>query len=53
MFLGYVGGRLCEGAFQFWLAHFDISSGTSWTPLTVDYSPAQSESDSTHVWMVD
>jgi len=24
MFLGYVGGRLCEGAFQFWLAHFDM-----------------------------
>ncbi|MBE7526408.1 MAG: CDP-alcohol phosphatidyltransferase family protein [Burkholderiales bacterium] len=24
MFIGYVGGRLCEGAFQFWLASFDI-----------------------------
>lgn len=24
MFIGYVGGRLCEGAFQFWLAHFDM-----------------------------
>lgn len=24
MFLGYVGGRLCEGAFQLWLAPFDI-----------------------------
>ncbi|MBP9102033.1 MAG: CDP-alcohol phosphatidyltransferase family protein [Nitrosomonas sp.] len=24
MFLGYVGGRLCEGAFQFWLASFDM-----------------------------
>lgn len=24
MFIGYVGGRLCEGAFQFWLAPFDI-----------------------------
>lgn len=24
MLLGYVGGRLCEGAFQLWLAPFDI-----------------------------
>ncbi len=24
MFIGYIGGRLCEGAFQFWLASFDI-----------------------------
>lgn len=24
MFIGYVGGRLCEGAFQFWLASFDM-----------------------------
>jgi phosphatidylglycerophosphate synthase len=24
MMLGYVGGRLCEGAFQFWLASFDM-----------------------------
>ncbi|MDP1559445.1 MAG: CDP-alcohol phosphatidyltransferase family protein [Nitrosomonas sp.] len=24
MFLGYIGGRLCEGAFQLWLAPFDI-----------------------------
>ncbi len=24
MFLGYVGGRLCEGAFQYWLASFDM-----------------------------
>jgi len=24
MFFGYVGGRLCEGAFQHWLAPFDI-----------------------------
>ncbi|SFP80239.1 Phosphatidylglycerophosphate synthase [Nitrosomonas cryotolerans] len=24
MFIGYVGGRLCEGAFQLWLAPFDI-----------------------------
>ncbi|UJP05985.1 MAG: CDP-alcohol phosphatidyltransferase family protein [Nitrosomonas sp.] len=24
MFMGYVGGRLCEGAFQFWLASFDM-----------------------------
>lgn len=24
MFLGYIGGRLCEGAFQYWLAHFDM-----------------------------
>lgn len=24
MFLGYVGGRLCEGAFQLWLAPFDL-----------------------------
>ena len=24
MLLGYVGGRLCEGAFQFWLASFDM-----------------------------
>ncbi|PSJ18614.1 CDP-alcohol phosphatidyltransferase family protein [Nitrosomonas supralitoralis] len=24
MFLGYVGGRLCEGTFQLWLAPFDM-----------------------------
>ena len=24
MFLGYIGGRLCEGAFQLWLAPFDL-----------------------------
>ncbi len=24
MFFGYIGGRLCEGAFQLWLASFDI-----------------------------
>lgn len=24
MFLGYVGGRLCEGTFQLWLAPFDL-----------------------------
>lgn len=24
MFLGYVGGRLCEGAFQYWLSGFDM-----------------------------
>lgn len=24
MFIGYIGGRFCEGAFQFWLASFDI-----------------------------
>jgi phosphatidylglycerophosphate synthase len=24
MFIGYVGGRLCEGVFQFWLASFDM-----------------------------
>jgi phosphatidylglycerophosphate synthase len=24
MLIGYIGGRLCEGAFQFWLAPFDI-----------------------------
>lgn len=24
MFFGYIGGRLCEGAFQLWLAPFDI-----------------------------
>ncbi|GJL74749.1 CDP-alcohol phosphatidyltransferase family protein [Nitrosomonas sp.] len=24
MFFGYVGGRLCEGAFQLWLAPFDM-----------------------------
>jgi len=24
VFIGYIGGRLCEGAFQFWLASFDI-----------------------------
>ncbi|MFO7580161.1 MAG: CDP-alcohol phosphatidyltransferase family protein [Nitrosomonas halophila] len=24
MFIGYIGGRLCEGAFQLWLAPFDI-----------------------------
>src|SRR5690606_27237746 len=24
MFIGYIGGRLCEGAFQFLLASFDI-----------------------------
>src|SRR5690606_12102383 len=23
-FLGYIGGRLCEGAFQLWLAPFDL-----------------------------
>lgn len=28
--LGYVGGRLCEGAFQFWIASFDIFI---WRPL--------------------
>lgn len=24
MFIGYIGGRLCEGAFQLWLAPFDL-----------------------------
>lgn len=24
MFFGYIGGRLCEGAFNYWLASFDI-----------------------------
>ncbi len=24
MFIGYVGGRLCEGAFNYWLATFDL-----------------------------
>ncbi|MBK6619119.1 MAG: CDP-alcohol phosphatidyltransferase family protein [Nitrosomonas sp.] len=24
MFLGYIGGRFCEGAFQLWLAPFDL-----------------------------
>lgn len=24
MLFGYIGGRLCEGAFQYWLASFDI-----------------------------
>jgi hypothetical protein len=24
MFFGYIGGRLCEGAFQLWLAPFDM-----------------------------
>ncbi len=24
MFAGYVGGRICEGTFQFWLASFDM-----------------------------
>lgn len=24
MFFGYIGGRLCEGAFQLWLAPFDL-----------------------------
>ncbi len=24
MFLGYIGGRLCEGAFQLWLSKFDM-----------------------------
>mgnify|MGYP006363577521 FL=1 len=24
MFVGYVGGRLCEGIFHYWLAHFDM-----------------------------
>jgi phosphatidylglycerophosphate synthase len=28
--IGYVGGRLCEGAFQFWIASFDIFI---WRPL--------------------
>jgi phosphatidylglycerophosphate synthase len=28
--IGYVGGRLCEGAFQFWVASFDIFI---WRPL--------------------
>lgn len=28
--IGYVGGRICEGAFQFWIASFDIFI---WRPL--------------------
>lgn len=28
--IGYIGGRLCEGAFQFWVASFDIFI---WRPL--------------------
>ncbi|SEL36138.1 CDP-alcohol phosphatidyltransferase family protein [Nitrosovibrio tenuis] len=28
--VGYIGGRLCEGAFQFWLASFDIFI---WRPI--------------------
>ena len=28
--IGYIGGRLCEGAFQFWIASFDIFI---WRPL--------------------
>jgi phosphatidylglycerophosphate synthase len=28
--LGYIGGRICEGAFQFWIASFDIFI---WRPL--------------------
>lgn len=30
MLIGYVGGRLCEGVFQFWLAHFDIFIWHKW-----------------------
>jgi phosphatidylglycerophosphate synthase len=28
--IGYIGGRLCEGAFQFWIASFDIFI---WRPI--------------------
>lgn len=30
MFIGYIGGRLCEGIFQFWLAHFDMFIWRKW-----------------------
>ncbi len=30
MFIGYIGGRLCEGAFQLWLAPFDMFIWRQW-----------------------
>ncbi len=30
MFIGYIGGRLCEGAFQLWLAPFDMFIWRKW-----------------------